>query len=251
VNVEAILELAAETLGDAGEALSTDMLRDKIGREVQSSIDKLEVLLSLDKRFVRGAQGAWQLSAGPVSEGGSARLVEQALLMQDRAEEALLNEQHAIKTRLSEIQLQLAEIDANLGRLGHQLAADATHVPSGEAQEYTLEYHFRLLSQAMRPLALQVHQAILNLPGTRGAYNKSHIAYAANRRFAMLFCRRSKLDIMVKAGTGFEDPEGWTRDATGRRLGLERIFSLQSADRVEYAMFLVQEAYDLVSERRS
>jgi len=61
--------------------------------------------------------------------------------------------------------------------------------------------------------------------------------------------RKSKLVILVRADAGFEDPERWTRDATSRRLGMERIFDLADTEGLEYAMRLIGQSYRLVSER--
>jgi len=249
VNVETVLELAADALRDAGGAFTTNALQDKMTREFMESLGRIDALLSLDRRFARDTHGAWQLSTGHAGGSGAAHLVEQALLLRDRALDALQAERQAAEARLSEIQDQLKGIDANLLRLGHRPDVDVAAPPPPEAQEYSLEYHLGPLPAEMRHLALKVHQAIMGLPDTHAVFNKYHIAYSTHQRFAMLIPHKSKLDILIKADAGLQDPEGWTRDATGRRLGLERIFSLDNMKDIDRAIPLVQQSYKLVNKR--
>ena len=246
--VENLLDWAVAILQEAESALATEALADRLSHQFHANLDKLEVLLSLDKRFVRNTNGSWQLGSARGSDTSTSDLVNQALALRERAVEALLRERKLIVNEVTTIRNRLSEIDDGLARLGFQPAGAAVHVARHEGQ-YSLEYHLNGLHQKTHELALQVHEAILDLPDTRSTFNKYHIAYSTHQRFAMLMTRKSKLVILVRADVGFEDPKVWTRDATSRRLGMERIFDLANTEGFEYAMRLIGQSYRLVSER--
>jgi len=247
VSVEYFLDWTAVILQEADLALTTEALADRLGRQFHDALDKLEVLLSLDKRFVRDTNGSWQLDPAHVSGESLVNLVNQAVTLRERAVEALLKEREPIGDEVAKIQKRLRDVDDGLARLGYQPAGAAVHVARREGQ-YSLEYHLNGLPQKTRALALQVHEAILGLPDARPTFNKYHIAYSTRQRFALVKTRRSKLVVFVRADAGFKDPEGWTRDATSRRLSLQRIFDLADAEGLEYAMRLIEQSYHLVSE---
>ena len=246
--VENVLDRTAVILEEADLALATESLVDRLGRQFHDTLDKLEVWLSLDKRFVRDTNGSWQLNPAHVSGESLVNLVNQAVALRERAVEALLKERKPIGDEVAKIQKRLREIDDGLARLGYQPAGAAVHAARREGQ-YSLEYHLNGLPQGIRELTLHVHEAILGLPDARPTFNKYHIAYSTRQRFALVKTRKSKLVILVRADAGFKDPEGWTRDATNRRLGLQRIFDLADAEGLEYAMRLIGQSYRLVSER--
>jgi len=248
VIVENVLDWTAVILEEADLALTTESLVDRLGHQFHDTLDKLEVLLSLDKRFVRDTNGSWQLNPAHVSGESLVDLVNQALALRERAVEALLKERKPIEDEVAKIQKRLREADEGLARLGYRPAGVAVHTARREGQ-YSLEYQLSGLPQKTRALALQVHEAILGLPDARPTFNKYHIAYATRQRFALVKTRKSKLVILVRADAGFKDPNGWTRDATSRRLGLQRIFDLADAEGLEYAMRLIGQSYRLVSER--
>lgn len=248
MTVEQLLDWAATTLREADSALATEALVDRLSHQFHTTMDKLEVLLSLDKRFVRNTNGSWQLSPSYVSEEKSSDLVNHAFTLRERAVEALLQQRQVIEDEVVKVRSRLREVEDGLARLGYQPVHGAVDGP-GRERRYSLEYHLNGLPQKTRELALEVHWAILTLPDCRPTFNKYHIAYSTHRRFAMLIPRKSKLVILVRAGVDFEDPKGWTQDATGRRLGLERIFDLANTEGLEYAMHLIEQSYRLVSER--
>jgi predicted transport protein len=248
VIVENLLDWAAAILQETDSALATEVLTERLSHQVHGTLDKLEVLLSLDKRFLRNTNGGWQLNIAHMSEESLANLVNQALTLRERAIEALLKERQVAEDEADNVRKRLEEINDSLDQLGHQPAGAAVRVTRHEGP-YSLEYHLNGLPQKTHELALQVHEAILGLPDARSTFNKYHIAYSTHQRFAVLMTRKSKLVIHVRADVGFEDPEGWTRDAASRRLGMERIFDLADAKGLEYAMRLVRQSYRLVAER--
>jgi len=248
VIVENVLDRTAVILEEADSALATESLVDRLGRQFHDTLEGLEVLLSLDKRFVRDTNGSWQLNPARVSGESLVDLVNQALTLRERAVEALLKERKPIEDEVAKIQKRLREVDEGLARLGYQPAGAAVYAAGREGQ-YSLEYHFSGLPHSTRALALQVHEAILGLRDARPTFNKHHIAYSTRQRFALVKTRKSKLVILVRADTGFKDPEGWTRDAASRRLGMQRIFDLADAEGLEYAMRLIGQSYRLVGER--
>ena len=245
--VENLWDWVAAILQETDSALAAEVVAERLSHQFHGALDKLEVLLSLDKRFVRNTNGSWQLNTAHMSEESLADLVNQALTLRERATEALLRERKAIEDEAVKIRKCLREIDDRLARLGYQPAGAAVHVARHEGQ-YSLEYHLNGLPQKTRELALQVHEAILDLPDTCSTFNKYHIAYSTHQRFAMLMTRKSKLVILVRADAGFEDPERRTRDATSRRLGMERIFDLTDTEGLEYAIHLIGQSYHLVNE---
>ena len=99
---------------------------------------------------------------------------------------------------------------------------------------------FRVLTFGAKPMAdsVAVTNRIVQL------YNIIYLTHRPD-----LMTRKSKLVILVRADVGFQDPEGWTRDATSRGLGMERIFDLADTEELEYAMSLIGQSYRLVSER--
>ena len=246
MNVERLLDWAAVVLEEPDLALTTQALSDHLTHQLQVNLAKLEVLLSLDKRFLRSVDGYWQLNRAHSSEAGAQALVDRALVLRQQAVEALLTERQDIKDRLVSVRSRLGEIDEHLVRLGHAASA-AAPPPLSQDEEYSLEYHLRRLPARARELATQVHDEILSLPGASAKFNKYHIAYSTRQRFAMLMLRRQKVVILIKAGAELQDPQGWTRDATSRRLGLERMFDLESVDGLDYAMRLIGQAYQKVS----
>jgi predicted transport protein len=219
-----------------------EALRQRLRGEFQASLDMLEVVLSLDKRFVRTSEGLWLLDPGRAPDTDTQALVDQALGSRQRAIEALLDDRQAVQERAAAIEQQLAQGDEKLARLGHRPAPTVTaHRRQGEG--YSLEFHVRRLSPETRQLLVQIHQAIVVLPATSPAFNKYHIAYSVRRRFALIIPHQHNVDVLMKTGADFEDPNGWTRDATGRRLGMERSFRLDSVDGIPYAMRLIEQAH--------
>ena len=245
--IENLLDWAAATLQETDSALATKALAECLSHQFHGALDKLEVLLSLDKRFVRDRDRNWQLSPAHVSEVSSSNLINQALVLREQAVKALLKERQIVENETGKIRERLEEIEDRLVRLGYQPTGAAVDASVHE-RSYSLEYHLSGLPQITRELALRVHETILGLPDARPTFNKYHIAYSTHRRFAMLMPRKRKLVILVRADVDFGDPKGWTRDATSRRLGLERIFDLTSTEGLEYAMSLIKQSHRLVSE---
>ena len=245
--VENLLDWAAAVLQETDSALAAQVLTERLNHQFHGAVDKLEVLLSLDKRFVRDSDGSWQLKPAHGSEESLVQLVNQAFTLRERAVQALLKERQVAADEADKVRKRLEEINDGLAQLGHQPAGAVVHVARHEGP-YSLEYHLNGLPQETHELALQVHEAILDLPDTCSTFNKYHIAYSTHQRFAMLMTRKSKLVILVRADAGFEDPERWTRDATRRRLGMERIFDLTETEGLEYAIHLIGQSYHLVNK---
>ena len=98
--VEQLLDWAATTLREADSDLTTGALADRLSQQFHASLDKLEVLLSLDSRFERTTNGNWQLGPVQVTEEESSEMVNRALTLRERAVEALLQERQVVENEV-------------------------------------------------------------------------------------------------------------------------------------------------------
>ena len=198
--VENLLDWAAAVLQETDSALATEVLTQRLSHQFHGAVDKLEVLLSLDKRFVRNADGSWHLSPARVSEKISSDVVDQALALCEQA--------------------------------------------SG----YTLERHldgespiiislFRRLSEGILELSEEVEE----LP------RKTYVAYRTVRNFCAIVVRVSKVWVYINiAYSQLRDPQGVAEDCStiGHLATGDTRFAIRSHDEVEYAMLLIQQAYE-------
>jgi hypothetical protein len=249
--MERLLDWIYEILDKAKTPLAIGDLKTQVTNQFQASLSKIEVLMSLDKRFSCNSEGNWQLAHGKQIESNLSVLIQQALDLREQAVDALQKEQIIIQERISSAQERLQSIYKQLIRLGYQPDMDLQFSKPTSDGEYTLEYHLNRTSLQTRDLALQFHQAILTLPGTHAVFNKYHIAYTTQRRFTILIPRQSKLVIHVHSGQEFGDPGGWLRNATSRRLGFDSIFELTTNSDFGYAMKLVEQSYHLVNRGKA
>lgn len=245
MNVESVLGWAAEILRDASSDMAVGAMQERLEVQFQGILRHLEVFLSLDRRFLRTTDGTWQLNAAFRPDADPAVLVQEALASRQRAVEALLNDRQAVQERAAAIEQELAEVDKRLARLGHRPIATLV-VDRRQSEEYSLEYHLRRLTPERRQLLTLLHQAILALPASSPTFNKFHIAYCVQRRFAMIVPHQHNLEVLIKTRGDLDDPDGWTRDTSGRRLGMERGFRLESLDGIPYAMRLIQQVHGAV-----
>ena len=117
MTVEQLLDWAATILGEADSALTTKTLADRLSHQFHATLDKLEVLLSLDKRFVRDSDGQWQLNP-TCDEESTAKLVSEAVGLREKAIEVLIAEREVIEGEITTIRERLAEVDRQLSQPG-------------------------------------------------------------------------------------------------------------------------------------
>ena len=136
--VESLLDWAAAILQETESAPATEILAGLLSRQFHDAVDRLEVLLSLDKRFVRGADGGWQLSRLHPSQEGLIHLVNQALTLREQAAQALLKERQVAEDEAHAVRNRLEEISDRLAELGHQPTGAAVQA-MGHEEPYSLE----------------------------------------------------------------------------------------------------------------
>lgn len=161
MTIELILDWAEVILEEIGSAIPTSALKEVLERQFQSSLPKLDILLSLDKRFSRNPNGNWSISRRNVGKSAIDELVDQTLSLKLQAIKALLEEQKDLKEKSLAIQNELANIERQLESLGYKRLSVVEHqniVGSANKTE--------------RPSKDDRYKSIWPLPGGRSTFLK-------------------------------------------------------------------------------
>jgi len=118
-SIEPLLDWAAEELDRAGGRLPSAELVARVSARLQAFIGQLDVLLALDRRFCRSADGDWELVSQRARESDATVLVEQALALREQAIAVLLAERGRLQEQLAQVRARTSEIGGALARLGH------------------------------------------------------------------------------------------------------------------------------------
>jgi predicted transport protein len=251
MKVDDVLNGVMDILQKSNAPLSITELKEQLNRQFRTNLDKLDVLLTLDKRFTRDDHGDWTIVESHISDESLFKLVNQVLNLREQASSALNAEKRSIEDQLVKNRNRLIEVNKSLEQLGYKPSGRKNfNTEEGEREEYSLEYHLQGLSKSACELAVQVHEAIRGLEDTEVRYNKFHIAYLSGKRYAMIIPMKSKVTIFVKSNKNFNDPKNLTRDATSRHLGLDRIFAISKPEEIEYAMLLIDQSYKEITRNR-
>lgn len=120
-----------------------------------------------------------------------------------------------------------------------------------EIEEYTLE-RYEQLKGTILDLFQAIRTRILNLDSSvREEYKKRYIAYKATTNFVDIVPTQSRLRLSLNMGFDeINDPKGICEDYSNKgHWGNGDIeFSVYSVQDIEYAMFLIRQAYKLNSE---
>ena len=127
-----LLNIALKILEENDTALSSSILADLINKQFQANLSKLDILLSLDKRFSRDEQGAWRLSKTLPVRTEINELANLAITLRQQALDVLTNEWQQLVSRKSVIGDELGDIDTQLSNLGYQRKVSAAKIDSSQ-----------------------------------------------------------------------------------------------------------------------
>lgn len=123
---------------------------------------------------------------------------------------------------------------------------------SGEGVTYTLDEHSDKLKGEMLSLFEELRKRILNLDSSvREDIRKLYIAYKTESNFVDIVPQKSRLRLTLNMKfADVDDPDGVTEDVSGKgHWGNGDVeFGVSKHEDIEYAMTLIQQAFDAQSE---
>ncbi len=149
----------------------------------------------------------------------------------------------AIKARAG----RLAELALDVWtspKLSAEVLADYTSKVS--AVGYTIADHPRLLTETLRDVFEVLRKQVLALdPCVTEEFLKQYVAYKAETNFVDVYSQSSRLRLTINMQFHeMDDPKGFCKDISGRRLNGDMEVGLSSLEELPYVMGLVRQSYE-------
>jgi len=177
--------------------------------------------------------------------------IDEIIRLREEAIQMLLEEKARLEAELETLTTRLSEISEQLRRLGYREVGKVRKPKSVSPRaqsEYTVEQHldgkrasivdlFQMLSEEIRSLG----EDIQVVP------RKRYIAYCTSRNFCEVLVQASKLRVHVDiTQSEIHDPQNITEDCStvGTWATGDTRFDVRSFGEVEYALSLIQQAYE-------
>lgn len=111
--------------------------------------------------------------------------------------------------------------------------------------EFDLEYHRNKGHKETQQMFDELREKVLQLDDNiEERATKFYIGYKKEFIFAEIHIYRAKLEIYIKAKTGFKDPKGLTKDISHLKFSVNRKFYIKSKNQITDAIFLIKQSLE-------
>jgi len=177
--------------------------------------------------------------------------IDDIIRLREEAIQKLLEEKARLEAELETLTTRLGEISEQLRRLGYREAGKVRKPRSVSPRvqgEYTIEQHLDGKNSLIVDLFHKLSGEIRGLgEDVQVVTRKRYIVYCTSRNFCEIIVQASKLRVHVDvAHSELHDPQDIAQDCStvGTWATGDTRFDVRSLDEVEYALSLIQQAYE-------